>query len=911
MKVYDFRAEGMKDARGVDRFHPLFSWKMESERRGTQQQKYSLTVKSGERIVWSRKNVKSGETINIRYAGEHLQPRTEYSVFLSVTDNNGETSEAELIFETGKLDEPFSAEFIAPKSKDWPVFRLEKKLNIKRGVVKARLYASALGLYEFYIGGVKAGDIFFAPFWTDYRHTLEYQTYDVTDLLHTGENELEMMVGKGWYAGALGFAGEKAHYGSRTAGMAELHLWYEDGTEEVLCTDETWKAASCFIEDSEFYYGERQNFLLEREKDEVCCIGTGRIKLVGQRNEPVRCVEQVQPVSAFYTPKGEYVLDFGQNLVGFVRLETDGERGQELKVRHAEILDEKGNFYTENLRTAKSEDVYILAEGRQILQPHFTFHGFRYVQIIGKEIAKENVVAMVVHSDIRATGKFECSDKRINQLQSNIVWGQRGNFVDVPTDCPQRDERLGWTGDANVFFRTAAFNYDVSRFFEKWLQDLMTEQYEDGNVPHVIPNTLGRQDGAALWCDCATMIPWNKYLVYGNVRDLEEQFLSMKRWADYVYARCGENGLWQSGFQYGDWLALDAGNAETRTGATDKYFVANVFYYVTTEIVALAAKELNDMENFDAYWDRKNRILNAIRREYITSTGRLVSETQTACALALYFDIVPRKHKKRVAAALKNNLAENKNHLNTGFAGTPYLLFALSENGLHDIAAQLLFNDDYPSWLYEIKHGATTIWERWNGILPDGKPYDPAMNSFNHYSYGAVGDFLYRKVAGIDCLKPGYKKISIRPTLTKGLESVRAELETVYGKVVSAYECRNGKIRIEVEVPCNTEAEIVLPEREKTVRVGSGRYEFEYETQTDLSIKRFSMENTFGSFLEYAEAKDFLEKVSPGILSGPMIAFAANMTLNELCAYSGEDGAKLFGALIAHMNGLDAQGILK
>lgn len=911
MEIYDFKAEGRKGGAGIDRFHPLFSWKMRSEQSDVVQQKYSLIVRQAGKTVWSRKNVKSADSLNIRYAGEHLQPRTPYEASLSVTDNYGNTAESRLEFETGKLDEPFKAEFIAPEKDGWPVYSLCRRIVVRKKVSKARLYASALGLYEFYIGGKKAGDLYFAPFWTDYRHTLEYQTYDVTALLKEGENDLEMMIGKGWYAGALGFAGEKANYGSRTAGLAELCVWYEDGTQEVFVTDKTWKAATCFIADSEFYYGEKQDHTTERKECGVQAVSAGKARLVGQRNEPVRCTQTVNAVSAFYTPRGEYVLDFGQNLVGFVRLRAEGAAGERILVRHAEILDENGNFYTENLRTAKSEDEYILAGGSQILQPHFTSHGFRYIRIEGKEIPKEDAVAVVVHSDMERTGKFECSDRRINQLQSNIFWGQRGNFVDVPTDCPQRDERLGWTGDANVFFRTAAFNYDISRFFEKWLQDVMTEQYEDGNIPHVVPNTMGRQDGAALWSDCATMIPWNKYLVYGNLRDLDEQYLSMKRWADYVCSRCGENELWQSGFQYGDWLALDSGNAESRTGATDKYFVANVFYYVTTDFVARAAKELGNMDDYDKYWERKNRILKAIRREYVTGTGRLVSETQTACALALYFDIVPQKYRKRVVAALKNNLAENKNHLNTGFAGTPFLLFALSENGLHDVATQLLFNDDYPSWLYEVKHGATTIWERWNGIQPDGTPYDPAMNSFNHYSYGAVGDFLYRKVAGIDCLRPGYKKILIRPTLTKGLEQVRAELETVYGKIVSEYECRNGRLRVAVEIPCNTQAEIVLPEKQKAVKVGSGRYEYEYATGTDLSARRFSMDSTFGSLCDFPEAKDFLQKVSPGIFDGPMIAFAANMTLSELCAYSGEEGTKLFSALVEHMNGLDAQGLLK
>ena len=833
--------------------------------------------------------------------GSALAPH-RYEVRVTAEGNHGERAEETLVFETDKLFEPFAAKMIAPKEVPAPVYALKGKFTAKKPVKAARLYATALGLYECYFGGVKAGDSYFAPFWTSYSHTLEYQTYDVTSLVKEGENDFSMLIGKGWYAGALGFMKQRGIYGDRTAGMAEVRLLYEDGTEDVFATDESFTAVSTYIADSEFYFGETQDFTKEEKTSAVEAVSFPA-KVVGQINEPVRCTEVLKPVSAFHTPKGEYVLDFGQNFTGFVSLEVEGERGEIITLRHAEVLDKEGNFYTENLREATSEDTFILAGGKEVLTPHFTFHGFRYLQIVGKELLSEAVTGLVLHSDMRRTGTFECSDPRVNRLWQNIVWGQRSNFVDVPTDCPQRDERLGWTGDANVFFRTAAFNYDVSSFFDKWLSDLASEQGEDGNVGHVIPNILGPQAGASLWSDCATMIPWNEYLVYGDKDVLRSHFPAMKKWADYICNSCGENGLWQDGFQYGDWLALDGSNPATRTGSTDKYLVANVFYYVTTRIVAKAAEVLGEEALAKQYASRAEAVKKAFQTEYFTATGRLVSETQTACVLTLYFGLVPEGMKERVIRTLRANLAEHKNHLVTGFAGTPYLLFALSENGMHDLAEKLLFHEDFPSWLYAVKMGATTIWERWDGILPDGSLHEPSMNSFNHYSYGSVGDWLYRVVAGIRETSPGYRTLKLAPTLTKGLESVRAQFESVYGTVVSGYECKEGKLRVFVTVPANCTAEVVIPEHE-TVTVGSGSYEWEYETKTDLKLLRYTMETTFGAIADMPEGRAILNELSPGILDGPMIAFAHDMTLSEVCAFSGEQGTALFTAVLNKLNAL-------
>ena len=899
MNLSDFRV--VEAASGFCRVEkPHFSWKLRSDERDTKQIKFELVIlKDGKTIA---RAAGEGESVYVLPEGEALAPRTQYEARLTVEDNHGCRAGETLIFETDKLSEPFAAKMIAPTEAPAPVYALKGKFTAQKPVRSARLYATALGLYECYFGGKKAGDSYFAPFWTSYSHTLEYQTYDVTSLIQEGENDFEMLIGKGWYAGALGFMKQRGIYGGRTSGMAEIRLYYEDGTGDVFGTDESFTTVSTYIADSEFYFGETQDFTKEEKSSPVEVISFSA-KVVGQINEPVRCTQVLKPISCFHTPKGEYVLDFGQNFTGFVSLEVEGERGETITLRHAEVLDKEGNFYTENLREATSEDTFILAGGKQVLTPHFTFHGFRYLQIVGKELPKEDVTGLVLHSDMKQTGKFECSDPRVERLWQNIVWGQRSNFVDVPTDCPQRDERLGWTGDANVFFRTAAFNYDVSSFFNKWLLDLASEQRADGSVPHVIPDILSGNDGAALWSDCATMIPWNEYLVYGDQDALRVQFPAMKKWVDFVHSRCSENGLWQTGYQYGDWLALDGSNPATRTGSTDKHLVANVFYYVSTDIVAKAAEVLGEEALAKQYAARADAIKAAFQTEYFTATGRLVSETQTACVLTLYFGLVPDEMRARVIGTLKTNLSEHNNHLVTGFAGTPYLLFALSENGIHDLAEKLLFHEDFPSWLYAVKMGATTIWERWDGILPDGSLHEPSMNSFNHYSYGSVGDWLYRVVAGIRETSPGYRTLKLAPTLTKGLESVRAQFESVYGTVVSGYECREGKLRVFVTVPANCTAQVVIPEHE-TVTVGSGSYEWEYETKTDLKLQRYTMETRFGSILDMPEGRAILNELSPGMLDGPMVELARDMTLAEMCAYAGEQGTALFTAVLNKLNAL-------
>lgn len=510
-----------------------------------------------------------------------------------------------------------------------------------------------------------------------------------------------------------------------------------------------------------------------------------------------------------------------------------------------------------------------------------------------------------MYSAMEQTGTFTSSNPKINQLQSNITWSQKSNFLDIPTDCPQRDERLGWTGDAQVFSWTAAFNRNTALFFRKWMRDVAAESSLEKGVPHVVPDIIG-QYSASAWSDVAVIIPWVVYQTYGDRNILEENWKCMHEWVDYITNQCGENGLWQSGFQYGDWLALDKEESSDRTGATDKYLVANAYYLYVTDLVRQAAEVLGKEEAADQYGKLYEKTLEAFRQEYYTQTGRIVSETQTGAVLSLYFGLAREKDRPRILQTLVENIENHKNHLSTGFVGTPYICHALSENGAHEVAGELLMKEDYPSWLYAVNQGATTIWERWDSIRPDGSFDESGMNSLNHYAYGSVGDWMYRKIAGISQLKPGYKKIQIKPLFVKGIEEARAEFESVYGKIVSGWSCKNGKIHVKVEIPANTTAIIDLPEIEKAEEVGSGVYEYEYETETTLFHERFSLNSTFGEIVKQLLAVKMFNEMVPGLLDNPMIEFAYQMALTELIGQAPE-AKPLYETVIRALNEAERQ----
>ncbi|MFW2504165.1 glycoside hydrolase family 78 protein [Clostridium diolis] len=907
MKLKDLRIEYQENPMGLDSKKPRFSWKLVSEEQNIVQTAYRiLVIKDDTTNVWDSGKRESDCSVLVEYDGIELEACTPYKVTVEVWDNKGNKDTTDGTFETGLLKGAnFKADWIThdlpAEETACPVF--VKEFKAEKEIKKVRVYATALGVYEIKINGEKVGDTFFAPGWTNYKKRLQYQTYNVDGMLQE-DNKIEITIGNGWYKGIFGFALTPNIYGDRVAALAEIHISYSDGTTEIIKTDDSWKYTTGSIRYSEIYMGETIDSCYKDEKfSDVVLTSYDKNFIVGQESEPVRITERIPAKELIVTPKGEVLIDFGQNLTGFVEIKVKGEAGQKILIRHAEVLDKDGNFYPETLRQAKSHDVYICNGEEQVFMPHFTFHGFRYICIDGiEEVKLEDFTACVLHTEMEKTGTFTCSNPLVNKLQENIQWGQRGNFLDIPTDCPQRDERLGWTGDAQVFAGTAAYNYNVASFFTKWLHDLASEQSKEFGVPHVIPNILGNQEGAAAWSDAAVIIPWEVYQAYGDVRVLEEQYESMKGWVDYITEHCGSNGLWQSGYQYGDWLALDKEESADRTGATDKYLVANAYYAYCTNILRKTAKILNKLEDFEAYSDLYSNIKKLFNEEYITSTGRMVSETQTGCILAIYFDLAEDKYRERILESLATNIANHKNHLSTGFVGTPYLCHALTENNLHDLAGTIFLREDYPSWLYSVKKGATTIWERWNSIMQNGDFDESGMNSLNHYAYGSIGSWMYRKLAGINQLEPGYKRIMIKPQFIKGITEVNASFKSVYGEIKSAWRCKDNIIKVDVEIPANTTAVIYLPEKEESVQVGSGVYHFEYDTETSLEIDRFSFDSTLKEIIDEPLAVQLFNQYSPGMLDAPLIKFAYGMTINEMAANMQEEGKGLFKMVIDALN---------
>ena len=910
LKLYDLTIEYKHEPLGLDEVQPRFGWKLDSDRQNTLQTAYRLQLSCGGESVWDSGRVESAQSILIEYLGPNLTPRTEYDWTVTVWDNHGETAEGTSRFETGLLNgsafEGKARWITHTLGKESPVSPvLYKDFTVSGQVAKARLYATALGMYEAEINGEPVDDTYFAPGWTNYRKRLQYQTCAVT--LHSGKNRVALTLANGWYKGKLGFMPQPNHYGDTTAALAVLCITYADGHEEWIGTDESWFCTTGGIQSAEIYDGEAQDFTAQPAAPQHALpFDYGFDTIVGQENEPVRCLQKLPVVKEFTTPKGEKVYDFGQNLTGWVEVEIYGEPGQKLTLRHAESLDENGNFYTENLSWAKATDTYILSGGKQTLHPHFTWHGFRYICVEGLQYG-QNVQFTACHlsTDLAQTGYFTCSDKRVNRLQQNIQWSQRDNFLDIPTDCPQRSERLGWTGDVTAFCPTAAFNENIMPFMTKWLRDLASELGPDVSMPQVVPNILGnQQDGAAFWGDVVTVLPWTLYRAYGDKRILQHSYDSMKHWVEFIESQCGENGLWQTGFQYGDWLGLDAEHtdmSDERKGATDDYFVANVCFAWSLQILADTAHVLNNTAEEHHWRQRREALVKAFRAEYVTPAGRLVSETQTALILALHFDMVPDEARPRLLAALEKNIGAHKTHLLTGFVGTPFACLTLSENGKHDLAGKLLLQEDNPGWLYEVKMGATTIWERWNSIRPDGS-FNPAnMNSLNHYAYGSIGSWLYTKLCGLEILEPGYKRFALRPQFIKGITHAGLEYESVYGKIAIAWQCEGGKITVNATIPANTTAELTLPEQTETLTLGSGSYHYEYATETNLVQDLYTMETTLHTILEHPVARAIFAQYAPEFLTNPMLEYVKNEPVTALLTY-GDSIKPLFEQVLAAMN---------
>lgn len=839
LKVVNPRCEYKENPIGIDVMMPRFSWQIQAIGRNILQTGYRIQVSEEDglfrNIIWDSGKVESDQSIHVEYGGPDLKSRTRYYYRIKIWDNKGNQSDwsENAFWEMGILNQDeWVAEWITPKliTEDTelqacPMFR--RDFEIRKSIKKARIYATSLGLYYLELNGHRVGDWLLTPGWTSYNNRLQYQTYDVTSLIKEGKNAIGAVVGVGWYKGNLAWENNRNIFGDKLALLMQMHISYEDGSEDVIISDGEWKTSTGPILMSEIYHGEKYDARLEKpgwssadyddgDWSQVAILYHPKDILVAQENEPVRRIEEIKPIDIINTPEGETVIDMGQNMVGWVRFTVEGNKGDQVILKHAEVLDKHGNFYIDNLRSAKQTIEYTLkGEGKEIFEPNFTFQGFRYVKIekYPKEPALDDFVGVVIHSDLEQTGSFECSDPLINQLQHNILWGQKGNFVDVPTDCPQRDERLGWTGDAQVFIRTACFNMNVASFFSKWLKDLEADQLENGAVPHVIPNVLGEDSCAsAAWADAAVICPWTIYLCYGDKRILENQYDSMKAWVEYIRRQGDNEYLWNTGFHFGDWLALDAKEG-SYVGATAKDYIATAFYAYSTAILKETAQILGRDEDVKEYGQLLEKIKENFQKEFVTPNGRLAVPTQTAYVLALAFDLVSPEHRQRAIDTLAQYIHENDDHLTTGFVGTPYLCLVLSQNGYNDLAYKLLQQKDYPSWLYPITKGATTIWEHWDGIKKDGSFWSADMNSFNHYAYGSIGDWLYRVAAGIDTCKQkaGYKHIVIKPQPGPGLSYVKAALKSMYGEIKSSWYDKGDTMELTIAIPANTTATVVLP----------------------------------------------------------------------------------------------------
>ena len=793
--------------------------------------------------MWDSNKKTSAQSVLVPYDGATLKSGTRYYWQVKIWDAQGVASawSAVAFWEMGLLaPTDWQAKWIEPavqqlaKDDDSPAPMLRKTFTVKSKIASARAYVTSHGFYELHLNGQKVGDQELTPGWTSYHKRLQYQTYDITDQLRTGPNAVGAFLGEGWYRSPLGWENNIAYYGKRLGLLCQIQIKYTDGSQEIIGSDGTWKYTNDGpIRVNEIYDGEAYDATRELKgwtesnfnDSQWAAVQVADFKddvLIAPQGVPTRRIEELKPIKIFRTPKGLLVADMGQNMVGWVRLKISGTRGTKITLRHAEVLDKFGDFYLDNLRTAQAKATYTLkGGGQEVFEPRFTFMGFRYVSIEGapNDLTTSNITGVVVHSDMKPTGTFACSNPLVNQLQRNILWGQKGNFVDIPTDCPQRDERLGWTGDAQAFCRTAAYNMNVAAFFTKWLKDVAADQRPDGSVPFVSPDVLNKIGDqtvpvSAGWADVAVIAPWTMYQVYGDKRILETQYPSMKAYVEYQ-RKNAVNYLWKNGSVFGDWLFYKpAMNSFTEPdGFTNKDYICAAFFGYSTSLLREAARALgktDDVAKYDALFRNIKKSFNA---QYVSPEGRIASDSQTAYVLALMFDLLPQNLRAKATNYLVEDIKSRKNHLSTGFLGTPYLCHVLSQNGRADVGYDLLLQESYPSWLYPIKMGATTIWERWDGQKTDSTFQDKGMNSFNHYAYGAVGDWMYRVVAGveIDPTQPGYKHFFIQPQLTDKLTYATASLQSNYGEIASGWQRQNGKTKMTVKIPVNTTATIKIP----------------------------------------------------------------------------------------------------
>ncbi|WBB89846.1 alpha-L-rhamnosidase [Verrucosispora sp. WMMC514] len=847
MTPYGLQTEQRCEPLGVGERQPRLSWKLESDRRGAAQSAYRITaaeraadLDDPDRLIWDSGRRESPDGLLVPWDGPALRSATRYHWRVQVWDETGSPAgSAQSWFETGLLHhedwtaawigrDPAAQPHVDPPGEedlppmDSPPLYLRREFQLEHTPVRARLYATARGVYEPRLNGERVGDVELAPGWTEYHHRLQYQTYDVTTMLRTGANAIAAIVADGWWCGYVGFDRRRParHYGDQPALLAQLVMEFADGSRQVVTTDASWSEHPGAIRAADLLMGE----YVDRRWhvpgwDRAGCPDARFVAvavldatpgpLVAEPDHPVRVVTEMPAVEVTRRASGRYVVDFGQNVVGHVRLTLRGApEGQRIVLRHAEMLAD-GELYVANLRTARATDVYVCGGDEvEVFEPRFTFHGFRYVEIDNHpgELVTADIVARVVHNDLPWTGRFRCSDPMVNQLQSNITWGQRGNFVAVPTDCPQRDERLGWLADAQIFAPTAGRNADVAAFLARWMRDVVDGQDADGAFRDVAPVVSLHREAAPAWGDAGVIIPWYLWRTYGDRRVLADSFDAMRAWVRHIH-RHNPDLRWRNrtGNSYGDWLQVDV--------TTEREVLATAYFAHSTHLVAQAAEVLGRSDDATELRQLHARIRDAFIDSYVHADGTVEGGTQTAYLLALAFGLVPQRLVAAAVGHLAADIEKRDRRLTTGFVGVALLCPVLTEHGRTDLAYALLHQTDYPSWGYSIRHGATTIWERWDGWTDHAGFQSPAMNSFNHYSLGSVGDWLYGRVAGIDQTPSSvaYRELLLRPQPGGRLTWAHAEQETARGTVACGWSIADNRITVTATVPPGSTAVLQIP----------------------------------------------------------------------------------------------------
>lgn len=910
MKITNVRINGIENPVGFTYDGLSCSWNVE-ETESKKQANVKIEVSESENFehVFYKKEgmelAQSGTDLRI-----DLKPRTTYYYRITVTGDAGDCAVSDIhTFETGKMGEAWNADWIAAAKEDsfHPV--LCKSFKVNGNVSRARLYVSGVGLFEAYINGEKLGNEYLTPYVNHYETGIQVMTFPAESCLNSADgagdqNMLEILLGKGWYMGVFGLGLKPDNFGNRMAAIAELHLEYEDGRKEVICSDESWEYYGSDIEESGIYFGEIVNRQLWADKENVRKAvevlkapeteeGTKNLAkshLTDRISLPVLAKEEIQVQEILRTPAGETVLDMGQNFAGFVQFTADAPAGTKIVLDFGEILQE-GNFYNGNYRDAESQFVYISGGEKEIVRPHFTFFGFRYVRVSGwpGEIKKEDFCGKVLYSDIRRTGYITTSNAKINRLYENTVWGLKSNFIDMPTDCPQRSERLGWTGDAQVFAPTASYHMDTRAFFHKFFKDLRDEQLMlDGGIPNFVPNIGHAEKAGSVWGDVAAFVPNTMYAYYGNRKEAEYTYPMMKDWVDWIDRQDAARGirtyLFDTVDTFGDWLALDGPTPTSFKGSTDDCYVSTMYYYRSVQIVRETAELLGKTEDRAHYEELEEKIREALLREYFTPSGRLAVDTQAAYVISLKFGVYVDRAK--IVEGFKNRLKKDLNQIKCGFVGAPLLCTVLAEAGEYELAYDFLLKEGFPSWLYSVNLGATTVWERWNSVGEDGTISNTGMNSLNHYSYGSVMEFVYAYAAGIRPLEPGFKRAAIAPHPDVRLPKVACRYDSVNGTYVSEWEIRNdGTFAIHIEVPFNCEAEAELPGYpEGKMILAAGSYDFTYQPIQDLR-KAYSRETTLGRLAQDQNALGILGKYTP-VLAGIAASGDPEMAVNSLEAVS-------------------------